>query len=183
MLGVHAIRMAGPCLERILGHARGRKGSSGADRVAVVQRRLVDGRLIAQGRGSAILNHGVAHLGGAVPRRGPSQISPRSLGCRVLPLGRVVAVVLPGVAVAVAVSRLVGVGVRLAETEAIRDHEVVLVEVDLVLVVENIVDALPLRERALVAVAALHGAVRSLRPPEALSPPSKPRCGGARSST
>jgi hypothetical protein len=44
----------------------------------------------------------------------------------------------------VAVSRLVGVGVRLAEPEAIRDHEVVLVEINLVLVVENIVDALPL---------------------------------------
>ena len=152
-----------------------------------MQRRLGDGRLIAQGRGAAILDHGVAHLGGAVPRRRASQISPWGLGCRVLPLGRVVAIVLPGVAVAVAravaVSRLVGVGVRLAETEAIRDHEVVLVEVNLVLVVEDIVDALPLRERALVAVAALHGAVRSLRPPEALSPPSKPRCGGARSST
>ena len=177
--------MAGPGLERILGHARGRKGSIGADRVAVVQRRLGDGRLVAQGRGSAILDHRVAHLGSAVPRRRPSQISPRrwGLGCRVLPLGRVVAIVLPGVAVGVAVSRLVGVGVRLAETEAVRDHEVVLVEVDLVLVVEDIVDALPLRERALVAVAALHGAVRSLRPPEALSPPSKPRCGGARCST
>ena len=175
--------MAGPGLERILGHARGRKGSIGADRVAVVQRRLGDGRLIAQGRGAAILDHGVAHLGGAVPRRRASQISSRGLGCRVLPLGRVVAIVLPGVAVGVAVSRLVGVGVRLAETEAVRDHEVVLVEVDLVLVVEDIVDALPLRERALVAVAALHGAVRSLRPPEALSPPSKPRCGGARCST
>jgi hypothetical protein len=83
----------------------------------------------------------------------------------------------------VAISRRLGIGVRLAETEPVRDHKVVLVEVKLVVVVEDIVDALPLRARALVAVASFHGAVRSLTPTEAVSPPSKPRSGVAKSST
>jgi hypothetical protein len=128
---------------------------------------LGGGLSVVQNWGAAIVRCRVAYFGRAISRCSPAQIRLWRLRGREISLGWLKAVV----PLALAAPALVGGCVGRAETIRDRGHEIVLIHIGLVLVVEDIGGAYGPRRPVVVAAASIHGVGQSVRPPEALSRP------------
>ena len=123
---------------------------------------------VVQNGGATVIGYRVAYFGRAVSRCRPAQVRLWCLGGGEISLGWLEAVV----PLALAVPALVGGRVGRAESIRNRGHEIVLIHIDLVLVVEDIGGAAgPRRLVVVAAIALVHGGGQSVRPPEALSRP------------